>query len=399
MLPFAIPFRETPIMRRMNAAGFLSLNNAPDMPRFDKHPRADASEPAAAPRLDRRFWLLNTACWLGVALFFYSRTYLVSHFRGTSFNWRPDALETLVTYGQWIVYTPLVLWTVHRFPLVGSRRARAFLFHIAGSGVVALVAVVVQVLAVSLIWTDEKPNPMLYFSVHFHWQVMIYWLLVSYTQWLEYHRRWQGNQLRSSRLETELARAEVKALRMQMEPHFLYNTLHTISEMVHVDPSAAERMIVRLGSLLRHTTETGSQEVPLEREVDFLRAYLEIEQARFHDRLTVSIDVPEALLACSVPSLILQPLVENAIRHGTSRLAAAGTIRVSAQALGDALVLRVADNGPGMRTPGDGGGAGVGLRNIRSRLHHLYGDAGSLQLNAVEGGGLEAAVRLPLVMV
>jgi LytS/YehU family sensor histidine kinase len=131
--------------------------------------------------------------------------------------------------------------------------------------------------------------------------------------------------------------------------------------------------------------------------VEFLRAYLEIEQARFHDRLTVSIDVPDALLACSVPSLILQPLVENAIRHGTSRLAGAGTVRVSAEARGDALVLRVADNGPGMRAPGDGGGAGVSLRNIRSRLGHLYGDAGSLELSAVEGGGLEAAVTLPSV--
>jgi two-component system LytT family sensor kinase len=374
-----------------------SLNNAPDMPRFDKHPRGGGAPPPPARNQDRGFWLLNVTCWLGVALFFYSRTYLVSHFRGTRFIWRPDALETLVTYGQWAVYTPFVLWAVHRFPLVGSRRVRAFLFHITTSALLALLAVTVQVSSVRFIWPDEEPNPMLYFAVHFHWQMMVYWLLVSYTQWLEYHRRWQGNQLRSSRLETELARAELKALKMQMEPHFLYNTLHTISEMVHMDPPAAERMIVRLGSLLRHTAETGSQEVPLEREVDFLRAYLEIEQARFHDRLTVSIDVPDELLACPVPSLILQPLVENAIRHGTSRLAGAGTIRVSAAAEGSALVLRVADNGPGLRPPAANGRTGVGLRNIRSRLHHLYGDDGSLVLNPVEGGGLEAVVTLPLV--
>ncbi|HEU4882302.1 MAG TPA: histidine kinase [Longimicrobium sp.] len=367
------------------------------MPRFDKHLRGAAPEPAPALNLDRRFWLLNVACWLGIAAFFYSRAFLVAPYRNTPFFWREDGLETLVTFGQWAIYTPYVLRAVRRVPLVGPRRAVALLFHVAVSCAMGTLAVMVQVLAVPFIWADEAPEVARYFAIHFHWQVMIYWLLVSYTQWLEYHRRWQGNQLRSSRLETELARAEVKALRMQMEPHFLYNTLHTISEMVHVDPSAAERMIVRLGSLLRHTTETGSQEVPLEREMEFLRAYLEIEQARFHDRLTVSIDVPDALLACSVPSLILQPLVENAIRHGTSRLAGAGTVRVSAAAQGDALVLRVADNGPGMRTPGDGGGAGVGLRNIRSRLHHLYGDAGALELNSVEGGGLEAAVTLPLV--
>ncbi|HYJ80609.1 MAG TPA: histidine kinase, partial [Longimicrobiaceae bacterium] len=156
-----------------------------------------------------------------------------------------------------------------------------------------------------------------------------------------------------------------------------------------------EQMIVRLGSLLRHTTETGSQEVPLEREIEFLRAYLEIEQARFHDRLTVGIDVPDELLGCSVPSLILQPLVENAIRHGTGRLAGAGTVRIAAARQGDTLVLRVADNGPGLRPPGPDRGTGVSLRNIRSRLRHLYGNAAGLQLGPAEEGGLEATVSLP----
>jgi two-component system LytT family sensor kinase len=369
------------------------------MPRFDKLPRGAAPEPATALRLDRRFWLLNVACWTGVALFFYSRTYLISGVRNTPFVPLQDGLETFAQYIQWALYTPFIVWAGRRVPLVGYQRARALLFHAGLSLVVGLVAVLVHTFLAGLVWTGEQMVLARFFSTFFHWQVMFYWLILSVTQGLEYHRRWQGDQLRSSRLETELARAELKALKMQMEPHFLYNTLHTISEMVHVDPPAAERMIVRLGSLLRLTTETGSQEVPLEREVDFLRAYLEIEQARFHDRLTVSIDVPDALLACSVPSLILQPLVENAIRHGTSRLASAGTVRVSAAAQGGALVLRVADNGPGMRAAGDGGGTGVGLANIRSRLRHLYGDAGALELNPVEGGGLEAAVTLPLVKV
>jgi two-component system LytT family sensor kinase len=366
------------------------------MPRLDKPPRAEAAEPALTLRLDRRFWMLYGAVWLGILLFFYSRAFAVSFYRGTPFFWRQDALETVAAYGQWALYVPLIVYAARRVSLFRGCRKKALSFHAALSIVIAMVAVGVQTFWAGRIWTDEPASFSRYGAIFFHWHVLFYWLTMAVTQGLEFQRRWQRDQLQSSRLETELARAELKALQMQMEPHFLYNTLHTVSEMVHVDPGAAERMIVRLGSLLRHATETGSQEVPLEREMEFLRAYLEIEQARFHDRLTVHVDVPDELLACPVPSLILQPLVENAIRHGTSRLAGAGVVRIVAQAEGDALVLRVADNGPGMRAPGTSGGAGVGLRNIRSRLRHLYGDAASLALDPAAGGGLEASVRLPL---
>jgi two-component system LytT family sensor kinase len=366
------------------------------MPGLNNTPYAAPPEPAAALRLDGRFWLLNAACWLGICLFFYSRAFLLAlQSRTTPFLPVVDGLETLGTFGQWALFTPVIVWLSRRVPLMRGRRLRALLIHVVVSAVVALAAVGVKTLVASFVWTDEPQRFERHFIIFFHWMVMFYWLILSMAQVLEYHRRWQGNQLRSSKLETELARAELKALKMQIEPHFLYNTLHTISEMVHAEPAAAERMIARLGQLLRHTTESGSQEVPLEREIEFLRAYLEIEQARFHDRLAVSIDVPDVLLACSVPSLVLQPLVENAIRHGTSRLAGAGTVRIDAARRGDTLVLRVADNGPGLRPSSPGRGTGVGLRNIRSRLGHLYGDAASLQLNAAEGGGLEAVVSLP----
>lgn len=368
------------------------------MPRLDNPPRNDAVEPALTVRLDRRFWMLYGAVWLGILLFFYSRAFTVSRWRDTPFFWWQDALETVATYGQWALYVPLIVWTARRVSLFRGCRKKALAFHAALSILVAFTAVGVQTFWAGRIWTDEPAMFWRYFAMFIHWHVLFYWLTLSVTQGLEFQRRWQRDQLQSSRLETELARAELRALQMQMEPHFLYNTLHTVSEMVHADPGAAERMIVRLGSLLRHTTETGSQEVPLEREVEFLRAYLEIEQARFHDRLTVRIDVPDELLACPVPSLILQPLVENAIRHGTSRLAGAGTVCITAAAEGDALVLRVVDNGPGPGAPGTRRGAGVGLQNIRSRLRHLYGGAGALTLEPAAGGGFEATVRLPLAV-
>ena len=342
------------------------------------------------------FWLLNVGSWLGVSLFFYSRSFLIAQFaRGTRFFWWQDGLETLAIYGQWALYTPLVIWASRRHSLLGGWRWRSIAFHAVLSCAVATAAVLFQTFVASRIWTDEPQLLSRHFAIFFHWQVVFYWLALSVVQGLAYHRKWQRNQLRASRLETELARAELDALKMQMEPHFLFNTLHTISEMVHTDPAATEQMIARLGLLLRHTMESAAQEVPLRREMDFLRAYLEIEQARFHDRLTIRFDVPEALMECPVPTLILQPLVENAIRHGTCPLAAPGTIRISAHRRGGALVLRVADNGAGLRAPGAGGGAGVGLRNIRSRLRHLYGEGGSLELKPRRPGGVEATVVIP----
>ena len=369
--------------------GAAAAGSAPAAPAGDApHPRRRV--------LGTRFWLLNAGCWLGISLFFYSRSFLIARFaRGTRFFWWQDGLEALAIYGQWALYTPLVVWASRRHSLLGRWRWGAIGFHVLLSCAVAGGAVLVQTFLASRIWVDEPQLLSRHFSIFFHWQVVFYWLVLSVVQGLQYQRKWQRNQLRAVRLETELARAELDALKMQMEPHFLFNTLHTISEMVHTDPAATEQMIVRLGLLLRHTMESAAQEVPLRREVEFLRAYLEIEQARFHDRLTICFDVPEELLECPVPTLILQPLVENAIRHGTCPLASPGTVRISAWRRGGALVLRVADNGAGLRAPGQGGGAGVGLRNLRSRLRHLYGERGVLELKPGPAGGVEATVVLP----
>ncbi|HYJ78187.1 MAG TPA: histidine kinase, partial [Longimicrobiaceae bacterium] len=205
------------------------------MPLLDNTAEGAAPEHALAIRLDRRFWALYGAAWLGVLLFFYTRAFTVSFARDTPFLWRQDGLETLASYAQWALYAPLIVWASRRISLFRGNRKRAFAFHAALSILIAAAAVAVQTFWARYIWPDETMEFATYFGVFFHWQVMFYWLILSVTQGVEYQRRWQHDQLRTSRLETELARAELRALKMQMEPHFLYNTLHTISEMVHVD--------------------------------------------------------------------------------------------------------------------------------------------------------------------
>jgi LytS/YehU family sensor histidine kinase len=185
---------------------------------------------------------------------------------------------------------------------------------------------------------------------------------------------------------------------MQLQPHFLFNALHTIGSLVRTgDRDSAVRVVAGLGELLRRMLDGASQqEVPLKHELEFLGAYLAIEQVRFGDRLDVTVDAASDVLDAAVPHLILQPLVENALRHGIAPHAAAGRLEIGARRAGEWLELRVRDNGPGLSN-GDGreASSGIGLANARARLERLYGDAGELTIADAAGGGLEAVVRLP----
>lgn len=215
------------------------------------------------------------------------------------------------------------------------------------------------------------------------------------TQWQErlatmYHRESRDRE----QLEVQLAQAQVQSLKLQLHPHFLFNALNTITALIGQDPGAAERMVSGLSDLLRlslrHATE---QEVPLERELEILQHYLEIQRIRFADRLTVRYDIDDAVRQAMVPNLLLQPLVENAIRHGIAPRAAPGSVLVSARLEGDTLRLTVEDDGVG---PGpSSGGEGIGLRNTRARLERLYGDRQHLELRGGPDGGFIVRIDIP----
>lgn len=234
--------------------------------------------------------------------------------------------------------------------------------------------------------------------------VMIYFAVVAAGFAREYFVRYRLRQeeavrlhAQAGRLEAQLAEARLRALRMQLNPHFLFNTLHAVSSLVERDPRGVRRMIARLSDLLRHTLEdTGAQEIPLEREIEFLRRYLEIMEVRFQGRLDVDVRVPSDAQSALVPNLILQPLVENAVRHGVGGSTDAGRIGVHAHVESGMLHVVVRDNGPGLAgTEVDELEEGVGLRNVRERLRQLYGDEAGLSLSDAEGGGLAAEIVLP----
>ena len=200
--------------------------------------------------------------------------------------------------------------------------------------------------------------------------------------------------LRMARLRTQLVEAELRGLKAQLQPHFLFNALNTIAELVHEDPHLADRMITRIGDLLRLTVEeAGTQEVTLRQELQFLDAYLEIERLRFRERLVVEMDIAPETLDAVVPTLILQPIIENSIRHGTALQAAVGRITVSARRRTGNLELAVRDNGPGLQRSGARERIGVG--NTRARLRQLYGEAFCFELRNHEAGGVIATITIP----
>jgi sensor histidine kinase YesM len=215
---------------------------------------------------------------------------------------------------------------------------------------------------------------------------------------LDYFRRYREQQLTAVRLRTEMVQAQLLALRSQLNPHFLFNALNSVISLMDRDVPAAQRMVARLGDLLRLSLSASEAEVPLSRELNLVKQYLEIERIRFGDRLTVTVDVPRELLDLPVPNLVLQPLVENAIVHGVGPRPGPGKVTVQAHQVGDTLLLRVLDDGIGLERSGSSVGHGIGVGNTRARLKAIYGEKASLTLREAEWGGCVAEIRLPLAV-
>ena len=235
------------------------------------------------------------------------------------------------------------------------------------------------------------------FLSKFHTGMVTYVLIVLVFYGIDFYRRYREGQLHTSRLQAQLVEAQLHALKMQLHPHFLFNTLHAISTLVHKDAGAAERMIARLSDFLRLALDNaGTQEVTLKQEIEFLQKYLEIEQIRFEDRLQVDMQIAAEALEVMVPNLILQPLVENAIRHGIANRSQAGELSMSAHLQNGSLRVRICDNGPGLTTGRHSAvREGVGIANTKKRLHSLYGSRAQLSLQNRPSGGLEVVLIIP----
>jgi sensor histidine kinase YesM len=352
--------------------------------------------------------LLIVGCWTLVALISLTRHYMEE---GGQADMRPVGkvfLIWLTCYYSWAVLTPPLFAVAKRWSLSRQAWARNLIIHIPLSIAFTSVSILISHFLYCLVVNKPVANlPGYWNSLHFTAflkHVPLYWTTMAIANVLTYFRALQQKerlasqlQLERSQLETSLRQAQLDALRMQLNPHFLFNTLQTISVLMVDDTVSANRMLVRLSDLLRSTLRSSVDSLTmLCDEIAFLRAYLEIEQIRFADRLRVEWDVQSGTEQALVPTLLLQPLVENSIRHGIARLSGPGVIRVSAAVCGDFLSLCVADTGPGLSDEQpEGNGHGIGLSNTRKRLKQLY-PLHEMDIVAGAAGGFEVRMSIPL---
>jgi sensor histidine kinase YesM len=308
--------------------------------------------------------------------------------------WDPFGYAATEWY-LWALMCPLIFALARRFPLTGEtwlRRLPAYLFTWAGCHLVIVSVYIVMERQWGTAFIQTMPLRgliLLYVSKKIAFNLLVFTAIVVVAHAMDLYQRYRERERRTLQLQTQLTRAQLEALKNQLHPHFLFNTLNTISALIHRDVEAADRVVSRLGDLLRLSLQEGEQEVTLAQELTFLQHYLDIQHTRFQDRLTVEQHVEPELLEALVPSLILQPLVENAVRHAIEPRSTPGLISIHARRANGRITLEVSDDGPGIGPMKSGGCAGIGLANTRARLEQLYGAEHRFTLaNRDEGGAL-----------
>ena len=336
-----------------------------------------------------------------IALAFASSNYASYAFKHEPINaWDPIGYAVTEWY-LWALLCPLIFAVARRYPLAADawpRRLPAYLLtwltcHLV---IVSVYVVLERRWGTATIRAMPLDNMvLLYFTKRIAFSLLIFTAIVVVAHTIDLYQRYRERERRTLQLETQLTRAQLEALKNQLHPHFLFNTLNTISALIHRDVEAADRVVSRLGDLLRLSLQEGEQEVTLAQELTFLQHYLDIQHTRFQDRLNVEQHVEPGLLDALVPSLILQPLVENAVRHAIEPRSTPGLIAISARRANGRVCLEVSDNGPGIGPMKSGGCAGIGLANTRARLEQLYGTEHRFTLANRDEGGVLVRLEFP----
>lgn len=346
--------------------------------------------------------------WTLFAFFFSTQIYLNIIYHGRSQPFFLILIPWLICGYLWAALTPVALWLARRFPLEKELIVRRVALHLLFGILISLLQLVAYTFVFQTFVHRSSSSifPLGPFQDvvvgQFHFNLLLYCVLVGLYQTFDYYRRFREREqraaqleLEAAQLETQLTRAQLDALKMQLHPHFLFNTLNTISVLMEEDVGAANEMLLRLSDLLRAALKNNeAHEVTLEEELQFLEKYLQIEQARFHDRLKIRIDPAPETLAAYLPNLILQPLVENAIRHAVAPSTKETTVEIRSRQQNGHLQLSVSDNGEGMidqAIPTNG----IGLRNTRARLEKLYGPDQDFRLETNRGGGVHISIIIP----
>ena len=348
-----------------------------------------------------RKWSFYALCWTIPALVALSYYHLNRILTASEVNWIYGIMTSMPWWYIWAIMTPVILWVARKYPVTRDTWKRVvpsvyiplMLLLLAAHATINLLLF----RATGLHDTLNYSLLQVHFTSRMHVNAMAFWTVLGFYNAFDYYRKYQEREKQASLLELQLAQANLRALKMQLNPHFLFNTLHSVSALVRKNENpAAIKMLGRLGEFLRLALENqGTQLVTLNEELDFLERYLEIEKIRFQERLQVSKDVDAGLLDHSVPNLILQPIVENAIHHGIAPHSHAGQIQIRAFQQDGKLIMQVEDDGPGMKKP-EVARKGVGLSNTQERLERLYGKNQELKLMNGKDGGLLVHIEIPL---
>ena len=359
------------------------------------------------PKLNRRAvkWVGIWAVWTLFGFFFASQFALQNQLsRNPVAFWRILFWQMVSGY-VWFALSPLILTLARKFPFEVGRWKNSLPVHLVASLIIALFQQAIDTFVLTKLgYPPNRQFPsfleayQFFVYINLHLSILIYWGVVGIKSAYSYYQKYRERELQTSQLEARLATSRLQVLKMQLHPHFLFNTLNAISELVYKDPESAEQMIGDLSDLLRMSFEKLEvQEISLKQELEFLQKYLEIEQMRFQERLKIEMQIAPETLSASVPNMILQPLVENAIKHGLAPRRSGGKIQIAAERSNGHLRLSVCDDGIGVPfNDVEHLSEGVGLSNTRKRLRHLYGEQHQFDLETtMKTGGLKVNLTIP----